>query len=372
MAQGALATKEDRVIGALLGVHAGDCLGAAHEFLPWANFRASYRNGVRELMAGGGFGWKRGEATDDTDMTRAVLLAYYDHVRYSRDAAANNPDRGKDVAGRAASYFLDWFTGNNWPGRTQGAPPRDVGNQTQTALMALAADPNRDHTRWGVNEGVGKRTAGNGGLMRCIPIALFNDVPNVVEDETIAINNITHLDSESAIACVAYNLIVSSLVNGMAAGAAYDNAMLVVDSWINENRRNSYKHRAAVKIKRLMEAGRHSISLADFANNGPERANGWKEFMPGNGNGYVGDSLLIAIAALFDTRSLEDILVDVVRLGKDTDTNAAIAGGILGARDGQAAIPERWKEHLQYREEFQAAAEYILEASGLPSEAIEG
>jgi ADP-ribosylglycohydrolase len=49
----------------------------------------------------------------------------------------------------------------------------------------------------------------------------------------------------------------------------------------------------------------------------------------------------IAVVAVLDPRPLEDIVVDVVRIGSDTDTNAAIAGGLLGARDGLDAIPER-------------------------------
>jgi ADP-ribosylglycohydrolase len=45
-----------------------------------------------------------------------------------------------------------------------------------------------------------------------------------------------------------------------------------------------------------------------------------------------------------------------VALGGDTDTNAAIAGGLLGARDGAAAIPARWRGLLQFGDEFSAAA----------------
>lgn len=50
---------------------------------------------------------------------------------------------------------------------------------------------------------------------------------------------------------------------------------------------------------------------------------------------------------------------DIVRVGNDTDTNAAIAGGLLGARDGLPAIPAGWVEVLQFREEFLTAAHRI-------------
>ncbi|KAK3986864.1 ADP-ribosyl glycohydrolase [Cladorrhinum sp. PSN332] len=351
-------TKHDRVLGALLGVHAGDCLGAPLEFRAWENIKAKHPTGQREITSGGP--WAKGEATDDTDMMRAVLLAYYDQVRYSRQDQ-NDPDNGKDVAGRAASYFVDWYNGD-WPGRTKGTQPKDVGIQTRQALNTLIRDRNKDHTRCGVRETQDGRTAGNGGLMRCIPTGLFQDDTNLIETESIAINNITHIDSESALSCVVYNIMVHHLINGVNAGEAFDAGMAVVQRWLRENRPNSYRHKAAVKVQRVMNAGRNAINLADFANLGPSRAANWKEFMPGLASGYVADSLLLAVAALFDARSLEDILVDVVRVGHDTDTNAAIAGGLLGARDGVNAIPQRWlSAPLQFRDEFEAVAEYLLE-----------
>ena len=72
-----------------------------------------------------------------------------------------------------------------------------------------------------------------------------------------------------------------------------------------------------------------------------------------------------AVTALLDPRPLEDVLVDVARLGGDTDTNAAIAGGLLGLRDGVHAIPERWIERLQFADEFQAAAGTLAARTGL-------
>ena len=67
-----------RIAGALLGVHAGDALGATLEFSAWSAVRQQYPDGLREIVGGGPFGWPPGHASDDTDLTRAVLLAYLD------------------------------------------------------------------------------------------------------------------------------------------------------------------------------------------------------------------------------------------------------------------------------------------------------
>ncbi|HSR82577.1 MAG TPA: ADP-ribosylglycohydrolase family protein [Streptosporangiaceae bacterium] len=68
--------------------------------------------------------------------------------------------------------------------------------------------------------------------------------------------------------------------------------------------------------------------------------------------GFVLDSLSLAVSAILDARPLPDVLIDIVRIGNDTDTNAAIAGGLLGARDGASAIPQHWRTRLQFGPEF--------------------
>jgi ADP-ribosylglycohydrolase len=95
-----------------------------------------------------------------------------------------------------------------------------------------------------------------------------------------------------------------------------------------------------------IQAGRR-FNLALAARDGPD-----KEILPNFASGYVLETLIIAIASVLDPRSLEDVLVDVVRIGKDTDTNGAVAGGLLGARDGEQGIPLRWKNILQFSNEF--------------------
>src|SRR5262245_19099448 len=112
-------TREDRIAGGLLGVHAGDSLGAGVEFESWQEIKDKYPGGPREITGGGVFQWRPGHATDDTDLTRAVLLAYL--------------DPGEDVVTTAAEHMLDWLHGD-WPGRAPGSYPKDIGGATSTGL----------------------------------------------------------------------------------------------------------------------------------------------------------------------------------------------------------------------------------------------
>jgi ADP-ribosyl-[dinitrogen reductase] hydrolase len=54
-------------------------------------------------------------------------------------------------------------------------------------------------------------------------------------------------------------------------------------------------------------------------------------------------ALQAAFRALRHVPSLEEALVELVGLGGDTDTNAAIAGALLGAVHGVGAVPRRWR-----------------------------
>lgn len=296
----------DRIAGGLLGVHAGDALGAGVEFSSWAQIRDRYPDGPREIVGGGPFGWAPGQATDDTDLTRAVLLAYL--------------TPSADVVRAAADNMLAWLD--------QG--PRDVGAATKAGLSRYrqTGDPRQ--------AGAGPGSAGNGSLMRCLPTALAVAERSRRIRESIGISAITHDDPRCTASCVAYNEIVAALL----AGASPADAVQVGHSATSEP-----AVRAAIELGRQLKLAEVAVTalvgLADQA------------------RGYVLDSLSLAVAAVLDPRPLPDVLVDIVRVGHDTDTNAAIAGGLLGVRDGLAAIPDKWLAVLQFRDEFRAAAQVL-------------
>ncbi|KAM0210961.1 hypothetical protein ACHAPA_004785 [Fusarium lateritium] len=313
---------KSRVIGALLGVHAGDSLGATVEFMPHDVITEEYPGGLREIIGGGLHSWPAGYATDDTDMTRGVLLAYRDL------------QPGQDIARLSAEYFFNWQNGD-WPGREPGSSPRDIGDAVSDGLEEYSElqDPDRS--------GAGQGRAGNGSLMRCIPTGLFETDPQKLVIESQRISRITHNDKRCTVSCAAYNIIVSKLITGTS----------VMDS-IAAGQDTATTLRSP-QVKQALERGK-TLSISTMARKGASTK------LRDGGNGYVLDSLSISIAAVLDTRSLEEVLVDVVRIGGDTDTNAAIAGGLLGARDGEAAIPKRWRAKLQFANEFKDIALSLL------------
>ncbi|EHK23057.1 uncharacterized protein TRIVIDRAFT_27804 [Trichoderma virens Gv29-8] len=334
-------TRLQRSIGALLGVHAGDSLGSTLEFKSHANIKESHPTGLRDIVGGGAFQRPAGAATDDTDMTRGVLLAYFDHQQLLDNGQTNNAE-GHDVAKLAAQYFLAWLSGD-WPGRQKGRRPVDIGGATLRGLEMFkrTQDPER--------AGAGIGQAGNGSLMRCIPTGIFQTCRREMTQQSMRISAITHDDARCTISCAAYNTVVYALLKEKSPREAVDEALLVAKS-LEENCNQD----TGCAVEKAIRLGT-TLSVADMAENGPES-------FVGKAKGYVLESLSIAVAALMDIRPLEDVLVDVVRIGGDTDTNAAIAGGLLGARDGVDAIPPQWREKLQFREEFERITKLLVES----------
>ncbi|WP_352396460.1 ADP-ribosylglycohydrolase family protein [Kineosporia sp. NBRC 101677] len=314
-------TTESLIAGALLGVHAGDSLGASLEFMSFGQVREAYPDGLREIVGGGPFDWPAGHATDDTDLTRAVLLAYL--------------EPGADLVATAGQHMLHWFDGN-WPGRTPGSRPVDVGGATATGLTRFRSS--RDWRRAGAGAG----SAGNGSLMRCIPTALARADAEPAQRalEAAAISSITHDDARCVQACVAYTEIVVALLAGESAQEAAGAGVLAMQK--------ARPADGAAAVELAIGQGLQIDLTRAVVKGDAGLAHG--------GTGYVLDSLSLAVAALVDPRPAVESLVDVTRLGGDTDTNGAIAGGLLGARDGLSAWPGSWTERLQFDAEFRAAA----------------
>ena len=63
-------------------------------------------------------------------------------------------------------------------------------------------------------------------------------------------------------------------------------------------------------------------------------------------SGYVVDTIEASMFCLLKTNSFKDCVLKAVNLGDDTDTVAAIAGGLAGALYGLCSIPQEWIETL--------------------------
>jgi ADP-ribosylglycohydrolase len=76
------------------------------------------------------------------------------------------------------------------------------------------------------------------------------------------------------------------------------------------------------------------------------------------GGGWVFDSFWSAWDAFAEGSSYRDTIERAIRLGRDTDTTAAIAGGLAGLRwgldEGTGGIPREWLSALRGRDIVEA------------------
>ncbi|HXY94440.1 MAG TPA: ADP-ribosylglycohydrolase family protein, partial [Acidimicrobiia bacterium] len=282
----------DRAAGTLVGLAAGDALGAGYEFGP------APRGAVR--MIGGGLGpWEPGEWTDDTQLSLCVA-----------EIAATGALDPLAVGDR----LLAWLHGH----------PKDVGIQTRSVLAASRSPEEltqRAHQHFEARPG---SSAGNGSLMRTAPVALAHlGNERAIASAARAVSELTHADPLAGDACVLW--------------------CIAIDRAVREARLDGVRDGLA-----LLDADARArwTDWLDEAERLPPGV-----FAP---NGYVVRALQAAWASIVQTpvptvepcRHLRDALEAAVRIGDDTDTVAAIAGALLGAQWGSSAVPLEWRAML--------------------------
>ena len=72
-----------------------------------------------------------------------------------------------------------------------------------------------------------------------------------------------------------------------------------------------------------------------------------------SGSGYVLHTLQAALWCLLTTDSYAECVCRAVNLGEDTDTTAAVAGGLAGIVYGKAGIPKEWLDTLANHEQIE-------------------
>jgi ADP-ribosylglycohydrolase/protein-tyrosine phosphatase len=262
-------------------------------------------------MVGGGV-WEPGEWTDDTAMAIAIA-----------EVAAT----GADLRGPRAqdAIVVRW---HQW-----ALHAKDVGIQTRSVLTAAARDgaitaercrseAARLHERTG-------RTAGNGSLMRTAPVALaYLDDEDAMVEAARALSELTHADPDASDACV---LWCSAIRHAVLCG---DIDVRIGLRHIDRSRREVWQERLAAA-----EAG----APASFANNGWVVAALQAAWSAISTTEVPVDD---PAAGVFRADHLRLALDAAVRAGDDTDTVAAIAGGLLGAAYGASAVPVLWRSML--------------------------
>lgn len=299
---------QDRYRGVLLGVACGDALGGPVEFVNREQVMERFPNGVREFVGGGWLDLDPGEITDDTQQTLILARAL--------------TDEGLDLAAFGEG-LLEWYR----------SAPKDIGNTTVVAMRALVSGVSPSESGEMALAARGERgAAANGAVMRCAPVALrFRSDPAELVRASLESARVTHAESRAAWGTVAVNQALVSLLNGGDIANAPEAAV------------------AGIPDQRVIEAvlGAAAMSRDEVS-----------------AGGYVLATVGASFWALANFSSVEEIIVAAVSLGDDADSTGAVAGALAGAAYGGQALPERWREHVQFRDELIGQADRLLALAG--------
>lgn len=281
--------EESRCIGCLLGAWVGDAFGGVLEFggVPSAG---AVQN-AWTMPGGGVHRLGPGQVTDDSEMGLSLL----------RGLLAG---QGSLDLNHIATWYGKWFASH----------PFDVGN---TIRQSVGKAVNMtQHQAEMMRRGAAKagESQSNGCLMRIAPLAVFlrrlsrEEVDVAVREEV----GLTHINATVQWACVLYCLAVGALIREAGNRAA---------AWTYAR---DY----------VLQVGNPEIRTWISAVETPT-----EEVVVNRQSGWAKIAIVHGFRSLLGGLSYRQGLEAVVSQGGDTDTNACIIGGLLGAADGQEAVP---------------------------------
>ncbi|MEH2459468.1 ADP-ribosylglycohydrolase family protein [Nostoc sp.] len=305
-----------KTLSGLMGLCVGDALGVPVEFTSRAE---RVKSPVTTML---GYGtWKQPPGTWSDDSSLSFCLAECLCRGYSLDAIANS--------------FWRWYKEAYW---TPRGDLFDIGQTTHTAIMRL---------KQGVvpHQAGGKvdNTNGNGSLMRILPMAYCHR--NLTLGELLArvhdVSAITHGHARSQMACGIYISIAVALLEGADLQTAYLQAL--------QDIQRIYSVREFLLEK--PHFGR--VFSGEIAKLPVEEI---------NSGGYVIDTLESSLWCLLNSSSYSEAVLKAINLGGDTDTTAAVTGGLAGIYYGVENIPQKWMNQIARKQDIIYLAERFTRA----------
>ena len=343
---------QDRARGMFVGLAVGDALGAPVEFLPEPSDVYIAEMGKKIEHFHENYRAPEGVWTDDTEMALCIADSLLVNSGYD----------SYDIMHR----FTNWA--NEGYRTYDGKPACDVGGQTMRAIEEFERYPI-------ISEKETTDSAGNGAIMRLAPIIIANTFPDkkyptlqdgyrkgglIVDPEdedseyvelkdiepTIDMAVLSCRETHNSIAAEATTALFATMLYCALHGLPKNHIASYCSRWImDEDYDRFYLQNSKLLIDRALAKGRDKLC---------------------NLGGYVVDTFAIVLWGLMNFDNFKDGMMAVIRLGGDTDTNAACYGQLAGAYYGYKAIPEEWRENVYHADEFVEIADNLLKMPKCP------
>lgn len=343
---------QSKARGMLVGLAVGDALGAPVEFLPEPSdvYIGEMGNKIEHFHKN--YRVPKGVWTDDTEMALCI----------ADSLLVNNGYDSYDIMRRFTAWANEGYRTYN------DKPACDVGGQTMRAILDF------EHEQV-VFENDTTESAGNGAIMRLAPIIIANTFPdkkyptlkdgyekgNLVinpednNDEYIDLKDIEPTLDMAILSCrETHNSIAAEAVTALFATALYSTL-----HGLPKNHITTYCSRWIVNDELSKFYLENSTKLIDRALD--EDGSKLK-----NLGGYIVDAFAISLWGLINFDNFKDGMMAVIRLGGDTDTNAACYGQLAGAYYGYEAIPKKWRDEVYLSNELIEVADNLLKMPKCP------
>lgn len=280
---------KDGIIGLLIG----DALGVPVEFKERDDLKI---NPITGMVGFGTYFKPAGTWSDDTSMTLATMASIANRKAIDYD----------DIM----KEFINWYLNNKFCQKELF----DIGITTSTALIRYTNDT--PALECGCR---GERDNGNGSLMRILPLAY---IPNIDYETVENVSALTHAHKRSQISCVLYVEIARSML---------ENDDLSIDKHIDiANKKIQDHYEGEDELRHFNRIFNDDLADEDTISS----------------KGYVIYTFESVIHCLRTTDNYKDAVLKAVNLGGDTDTVAAICGGLAGIYYGFDEIPIDWIDEV--------------------------
>lgn len=297
---------ENMLYHGLFGFCVGDALGVPVEF---STREERKKDPVRGMRAYGTHNQPAGTWSDDT----SLMLCLIDAVI-----------RGYSIQ-KAADNFMDFYKSGAF---TPHEEVFDIGSSTKDAIERMCDGENPADCG-----SVLETDNGNGSLMRVLPLVFYGlqmkepQMISVIEE----VSSLTHAHPRSRFACIFYVRFAIRLIAGDSKEEALDRTIGLMKKDCLDTYADEWKYFDRILDKKILDMPEDEIKST----------------------GYVVDTLEAVLWTFFHAQTYKEVVLKAVNLGGDTDTIAALAGGLAGifysVKDG---IPEEWIQSIEKKDEL--------------------
>lgn len=298
--------KSLKVLSGLMGVCVGDALGVPVEF---SSRQERLKNPVTTMTGYGTYRQPPGTWSDDSSLT--FCLADSLCQGYNLQAIAD--------AFRRWRYQAEW---------TPYGEVFDIGGTTNVAIQNLQNQVNP------IEAGeIDERSNGNGSLMRILPLVYLSSSVSFYQliQWVHECSCLTHAHVRSQISCGIYISIAIQLLKGLDLKSAYLEGIKTIQPIYY----NPLLTQEISRFERIFNGKIDQLPLDAIQS-----------------SGYVIHTLEAALWCLLTTSSYAEAVLKAVNLGEDTDTTAAVTGGLAGLYYGVESIPKKWVEQIARKDDI--------------------